>query len=92
MANHIRLGGSSNWTVVLKTASCQLEKREVGARNKSLMCSHQVGHYIPHAAAFYYQEVLVNAQLMDTDLLPNFGLSILKRLASRHLVLPLWIR
>lgn len=62
MANHIRLGGSSNWTVVLKTASCQLEKREVGARNKSLMCSHQVGHYIPHAAAFYYQEVLVNAQ------------------------------
>lgn len=29
---------------------------------------------------------------MDTDLLPNFGLSILKRLASRHLVLPLWIR
>lgn len=40
----------------------QLEKREVVASNKSLMCSHQVSHYIPHAAAFYDQEVRVNAQ------------------------------
>lgn len=34
--NHIRLHGSSNWTVVLKTASCRLSKREVVARNRSV--------------------------------------------------------
>lgn len=91
MSIHIRLGWSSKRTV-LKTALCHLDKRDVVTSNKGLMCSHQVSHYAPHAAAFYHQEVLVNAQSMDTDPLPDFGLSILMRLAFCHFVQPLWRR